>query len=80
MTDTNPSTGAIASLASQYVASRGEAASARQAAEMFTDKAVRADATADELANAIVALGGTVPEFPPVIIEPEVDEPAEPAE
>lgn len=66
MTDT-ASSPATASLIGQYIASRSEAAAARTTADQFTARAARADANAAELAAAIVALGGEIPDFPPPV-------------
>lgn len=61
-------------LTAQYLAARGEAESARQTAEQFTARAARADATADELRTALIALGQPVPAFPPVPVSVDPDE------
>jgi hypothetical protein len=70
MTDPTP---AVASLQSQYLTSRAEAAECRSTADRFIARAAAADQTADSLAAAITSLGGDVPTYP---AEPE-QEPAE---
>lgn len=64
MDEINP---AVATLQTQYLASRQEASACRSTAAQYESRASSADAVATSLVAAIAALGGTVPVFPPEV-------------
>lgn len=72
MTDPTP---AVASLQSQYLTTRAEAAECRSTADRFVARAAAADQTADSLAAAITSLGGEIPTYPAVPAQEPAEDP-----